>query len=136
MEEGIFRRKNSSAVHELSVSSVPVSPSYKQRDVEASLPKAKSVTGRDDGDGLRRGLLGSSTKSLLAASSSSSDGKSRGTTCEEADLDLPPDAPMFDVVRAVISLTRIENAVWTEGNSRKKWQVGTVAPSLFQLTRP
>lgn len=106
---------------------MPVSPSYKQRDVEATLTKTKSVTSRDEGDGLRKGLLGSvttgsSSKSLFGGSSS--DGKSRATATEEADLDLPPDAPMVDVVRAVIMLTRVENAVWTEGNSHKKWQVG------------
>lgn len=104
--------------------SVPVSPNYKQRDVEASLAKTKSFTSRDEGDGLRKGLLGSvttesSSKSLFGGSSS------RGTASEgAADLDLSPDAPMVDVVKAIITLTRVENAVWTEGNSHKKWQVG------------
>lgn len=100
-----------------------VSPGYNQRDLEASLTKAKSITSRDEGDGLRKGLLGSSTKSLIAASSSS-EAKSRST--EDADLDLPGDAPMVDVVKAIITLTRVENAVWTEGNSHKKWQVCSI----------
>lgn len=46
-----------------------------------------------------------------------------GAIGKEVDLNLEPDAPMVDVVRAIITLLRVENAVWTEGNSHKKWQV-------------
>lgn len=124
-EEAKFQCRNKSK-------SVPVSPSYKQRDVEAPdspLIKTKSTTSRDEGDGLKKGLLGntinSSSKSLIGSNSNSnsSEGKSR-ISREEMDLDLSPDAPMLEVVRAIITLARVENAVWTEGNSHKKWQVG------------
>lgn len=120
-----------------------MSPSYKQRDLEAgdppkTLSKTKSITStRDDGDGLRKGLLGSTTtasssKSLFGGNSNSSDGKSRIVT-DETELDLLPDAPMVDVVKAIIILSRVENAVWTEGNSHKKWQVSCHATSFGHL---
>lgn len=92
-----------------------------------TLKKTKSVAGRDEGDGLRKGLLAtnnsSSSRSLFGGLSTSSEGKSRVPVAEEAELDLSPDAPMVDVVKAIIRVARVENAVWTEGNSHKKWQV-------------
>lgn len=135
-EDAKFRCRNKSK-------SVPVSPSYKQRDVEAgggqtatttTLTKTKSIANTlDEGDGLRKGLLGtaSSSKSLFGGNSNSSDGKPR-IVVDEADLDLLPDAPMVDVVKAIIILSRVENAVWTEGNSHKKWQV-SCHPSPFSI---
>lgn len=77
----------------------------------------KSIPGRDEGDGLRKGLLTAtaSTKTLFGAAANKD-------PFEEAELDMEPDAPMVDVVKALITLMRVENAVWTEGNSHKKWQ--------------
>lgn len=102
------------------------SPVLRKTQTESQLKVGlnSGTTAADEGDGLRNAESAKRSKSMQFSTLLGRRGDPQPRkVLPKTELDLLPESPMEDVIRAMINSARVDNAVWTQGNSHKKWQV-------------